>query len=598
MMYHNEKRHIYINLIFAVAFSLGYVFLLLRLLPVTFFSNDQLVMRDLVSGVYTGKNDGHLIYIMYILGSALAGLYRIGPSVPWYDLCMGLTYPVAFFFFSYRISENVKKIWAKCISLAAFTIAFFVVNMYGYVMNEYTLDAAVWAALGVFFLVTARGMTRGEKIFEDTVIAASLLLCLWLRRQVFYMSMPFVVLIGLYRWFYGKTDKKSIVVGKQKIATLWNDNFLRPVIFLLLGAVVSLAVEKAAYSSPEWKDYLSFNRARTDIFDYAGEPPYEDYKSLYDNLGVSEAEVASMWYGLALIKSFDTETLQSIATVSKTLNNGKVLADKSAFLYLVKRELAEAKKQPIGMIVCVVALSTILYIVLSNWKESKTGIVRSLFPVLSGAYVLAFATLFIYLGRYPYRVSQGMYFIALAVILGGLLLEKDAYFVSKEKGYAGLFLGIFTCLILAFCSIKAYSANKLLVDETVDTWSKYNDEQNILQEYCKQHPENIYSFHISVSNYQNHVFYQKTGETAPNGITLNYWVTKSPVFEERLNNIGISNLSSTFERADNVFYVSRPDRDNTWLSNLCSDYGATIRMSEVERIESSNGELVIYQIVH
>ena len=49
-------------------------------------SNDDVLLRSIASGGYTGKPDAHLIYIMYSLGMIFTGLYIAVPSVSWYDV--------------------------------------------------------------------------------------------------------------------------------------------------------------------------------------------------------------------------------------------------------------------------------------------------------------------------------------------------------------------------------------------------------------------------------------------------------------------------------------------------------------------------------
>ena len=56
-------------------------------------TNDDVLLRSIVSGTFTGMPDAHLIYIMYPLGLILKALYQLSPNVPWYDgFMIGLHY--------------------------------------------------------------------------------------------------------------------------------------------------------------------------------------------------------------------------------------------------------------------------------------------------------------------------------------------------------------------------------------------------------------------------------------------------------------------------------------------------------------------------
>lgn len=604
----SEKKDFVVNLILTTIFTVIYVLLLEKYIQVKYYTNDQLIMHDIASGVYTGKNDGHLIYIMYILGSFLAGLYKLIPNVQWYDWLMALTYPVSSALFSVKICSFMNKIWKKMISLGVFLVAFFVTNMYGCVLNEYTLDAAIWASLGLFYLLTSRHDFKWKVAFEEAVVVISLLLCLWLRRQVFFMAIPFVVLIAIYCVFSKKDSgdkengsKRFFFKGDIIVA-------LRPIFFVIIGVVISFLVEKIAYSSLEWQDYFAYNQARTDIFDYAGVPTFAEHQDLYESLGISEGEVDAMWHGFSMIRKLDTSAMQSIAKVSKTLNDGKVAADKSGFVYSVRRELYDAKRQPIGMLVAILTIAAYGYIFLAmfvNFGKRKalfgnrlSRVLRLLFPFFLGGYVISFLVLFLFLGRYPFRVSQGMYTMAFFVALGFLLLEGKRFFDVAPKQIWGNIFYLVTCFLLVLFSIKAFDTNRDLVARTNAEWGRYNSELALLENYCIAHPENIYSFDYSISNYQNDILLNHSFETAPNSITLNYWITNSPIFFDRLKNVSIDNLTEAFLDYDNVYYFSRPEADDSWLVGLCQCYGINTSLVEVDRLQSSLSDIIVYKVSH
>ena len=50
--------------------------------------NDDINMRDIASGAYTGTPDGHLIFMLYPMGFVLKSLYQIWPGIEWYGVMM------------------------------------------------------------------------------------------------------------------------------------------------------------------------------------------------------------------------------------------------------------------------------------------------------------------------------------------------------------------------------------------------------------------------------------------------------------------------------------------------------------------------------
>ncbi len=55
-----------------------------------YYLNDDVAMRSILSGAYTGSPDGHAVYMGYPLSALLSALYglteKLGLFIPWFDL--------------------------------------------------------------------------------------------------------------------------------------------------------------------------------------------------------------------------------------------------------------------------------------------------------------------------------------------------------------------------------------------------------------------------------------------------------------------------------------------------------------------------------
>ena len=49
---------------------------------------DDVIMRDIASGAFTGTPDGHLFFVQYALGRTISSLYRINGRADWYGFFM------------------------------------------------------------------------------------------------------------------------------------------------------------------------------------------------------------------------------------------------------------------------------------------------------------------------------------------------------------------------------------------------------------------------------------------------------------------------------------------------------------------------------
>src|SRR5699024_11763697 len=57
---------------------------------------------------------------------------------------------------------------------------------------------------------------------------------------------------------------------------------------------IFLGVEKYAYRSQEWQEFLSYNTDRSTIMDYYGLKNYEDNQEFYESLDLSPEEVENL----------------------------------------------------------------------------------------------------------------------------------------------------------------------------------------------------------------------------------------------------------------------------------------------------------------
>lgn len=79
-----DKRQGYENCILAFAVMAVSAFLMSFFFDFYFDMNDDTMMRDIMSGVYSGTPDGHNMQTLYPLGALIALCYRISGSFPWY----------------------------------------------------------------------------------------------------------------------------------------------------------------------------------------------------------------------------------------------------------------------------------------------------------------------------------------------------------------------------------------------------------------------------------------------------------------------------------------------------------------------------------
>ena len=237
---------------------------------IIFETNDDRYISEILSGTLTGSPEAHTTHVNYLLCLPLMLLYRITGSVAWYGwmlvLCQIFCYTVLCYLF-------LKK-WGVFSLPFYFGILFSGFYMTG--LLQYTSTAALLAVTGYvcFYLIDDSRKSLG-------VFFAAELLALFIRQQAMLMIQPLgmLTLLGLTlsdkTTFIPKADNKAVEsrLNERKFFTRsFLSDYIRqciiPVSTLILAIVIGILGNFIGYHSADWKEYLRFNDARTEMFDY------------------------------------------------------------------------------------------------------------------------------------------------------------------------------------------------------------------------------------------------------------------------------------------------------------------------------------------
>ena len=565
-----------LNIGLAFTFTVIYVILLICLLPKPYYTNDQVLMRDIASGVYTGTPDAHLIYIMYPLGLIFKGLYSLIGAIKWYDIFMYLVYPVSFFLLTYKLFRTFDRLWVKLLCGASALVCILSIGAHFYVQNEYTLDAGILAAVGILYLFPWHEETQKERIFRIIVVIVEFTFALWLRKNVFLLSLPIVALSVLF-----------LVIKGTKVR-----EFLKPLIPIAVIFFASIGMETYAYSSPEWKEFTAFNDARTLVFDYYWFPEYYENEELYSKLNISVEEYNSISEGLGLMDELDAGSLTQLANVNRAKVT-PIYYQKSELLHTLADEIVSTIKQPVGAVMLLLGVF-LIYVIIRfslNQKDKKILFLLEL-PVLTAIYVCTVIVYFSYLNRFPERVSLGLYYMVAAAFLGGLL-DTGISKAESLKNQLSISIASVLALLIGLVTVRG---NILESKENADFWSACIDENKVVNEYCSENQSNLYFVSADISKYSTDRMLTNDYETAENLLTLNYWTLESPLFETRLGNLNLKSLKETLLTSDNLYFIAIESENLEWFTKLSESYGRNIELVKCDETESLREKLVVYRI--
>lgn len=539
-----------------------------------FSTNDDAMLRNIVNGTYTGTPEAHLVYIMYPLSWIWKCLYLMLPTMPWYDIFMVGMHYVCWFMLLFRLGQQFRGNIAKLVSQVLGMGTLIIIDFPYLVMHQYTVLAALLAVVAIFWLATGKAESKKEYWADRIICIIFLTLCLWLRKQVFFMALPigFFVLVLEFASAH-KIKKKCLDVIK------------RPAVFLgsiVIIVAISFVVEKVAYSSPEWKDFQVYNEARTDIYDFYGIPSYDTYASEYEALDLNYGDwLVIDHYDGGLVQELDSEKLSGVAELSKQ-NWLEIQKYYNVFLqnlYSVCKIVLYNDVQPIGIIL------TILYVV-SLWscykKEDKAG---ALCVCGMLAFQAAFVGYFIWQQRFPEHVSYGLYLMQFALLAAMMLNHKQEIKKDKNKRFWCV-LAVLLCMVI-MGAMGVYRARTTMA-EYKEIVARAED-WNFVNAYFKQDADAKYCIVTKSFVFSTEEMFGNESIESDNMIRLGTWVQNSPLESVRNANSEITNVAEQLAEDENFYIVQAAENDLEWLNTFFAESGYDVQAEVSDTIYTPGG---------
>lgn len=501
--------------------------------PIPFFTNDQTLMRDIASGIYFGVPDGHLVYIMYPLGWIFSFLYSISGRVVWYDIFMFLTFPIAGGIIAWASSEKLENLLCKLLALVTVIISFLSIYSYFIVQNEYTVDAGVWGVTGLLVLI----LNKDGKIRKYIISVICLTFSLWLRKEIFLMLLPVILVILAWKYFF-EHEK----------------NVIRYSLILCIIAVLSFAINFFAYSSPEWKAYKEYNQARTEVFDYYGFPAYEEIKEMLASEGVSESDYELVGRGIGYMDDADGKKLKSIAKAAKDLHDrNQNLSDvKINLLYNLKLQYVSLKKNYLGRGILILGLLLCILTMLNCFSKKSAHSLLNLIPVAGiCGYSLIFMVYFLYKGRFPERISLPLFSMVFWVLFAFLLIA-----ISEANSKVNVAANAVVFLAFGLLGAIQFPKERAAIAENIEFWDSWISVVSETENYCNNNPGELFVIDPSIANYKCDYMIHNTYSSAKNALQLGYWTVGSPMYEKRKANQGFFVNAGNIESDLPVHYIS------------------------------------------
>lgn len=575
--------------------------------------NDDVLIKDILSGVYSGSPSGYTMQLLYPLGFVLSVLYR-GLSVPVFGVFLILCQFGAVWAVGYQSAACCKTRAGKAIVLAAEGLLWTAAFGMHFVYVQYTVTAGMLAGAALFWILTAK---RRRWI---ALLLYWLAFCL--RTEMALLILPLACIAGLCALVREarneKRDaaeqkdplvKKNAAEQKNAPAKRKSGAAVRYVSLfgaLLAGMGILYAADAAAYSGTEWKQFRQFFDDRTALYDYRLDfaEQYEENKDAYEKLGISKARQQLLAnYNFGADDGIDAGLMHQLAQAAsgQEISAGQEASGGQGLSVAVWRLLHEnwfgKGDAPLNLIWIGMGLAVCVL-------SCKKGRLWKLWqPLLAGA-CGAFLWLYLLLqGRMVERVTHPLY-LAQILLFAGLWLAERREEAMREaaadkacaaaKGLltpehaSALFAGACVAVGLVFLpgtilEIGAEAGRR----ETV------NAANEAVMDYCMAHPKTLFLEDVySTVAYSEKIM---TDRDKPfNYDLLGGWLVKSPLTARKLSAFGFSSMGEAVCAGEGVNLLAEAGADVGWLEEFFADTGVEASVLKVGSIE---GGTDIYQVI-
>lgn len=515
--------------------------------PPVFYLNDDVTMRSILSGAYTGTPNGHAVYMRYPLTGMLAFAYRICGSLPWLEL-----------FFVACIMAGMVAVALQFRQPIIGVLVSVVVYMPFCLYMHYTLVAALMGATAVFLLMQGKCKT-GALLF----IAVAYMI----RSQVGLLCLPFVVCALVWQ---------IMIKSKEE----WKKEALSTLKWLgCLGVVLILAaaIHYLCYSQAEWKSYLAYNDSRTLLYDYTNFLSTDFYEETYASYGMTREEyVILSSYNTMLDGSIDEVKMKQVAEAvyaGMEQDSGFWQQIKECVQkYYVQIRYNDVPYNYVWVAVCL--LLALGFVLCKKWMPLLLLAVLGLGRSVVWMYL-------IWKGRFPERVSLSLYVVELMLLLAmGLYLIRQAEVRSKMVGRVASLVLIAVLLVACVYEWKCTDAK---VQERIQVQAGWNT----LKGYCGENTERLYLVDVfSVVEYADYL-YEKDAE---NIMLMGGWMSASPLAEEVFAGLEVTDAAEALHDCDEVSLIVAMDRDTLWLEEYLQNRFGACELTAVGEITWRGGK--------
>ncbi|MCR4850264.1 MAG: hypothetical protein K5870_03305 [Lachnospiraceae bacterium] len=560
--------------------------------------NDDVLMKDILSGTYSGTPSAHNMQMLWPISAIVALLYRTFPHVAWYGLMLiGFQYASL-----YIIANGIVKIVTEGKNdqdsrvatdrtaadrqigtvtdfgiSAGITLLLSALMLMHLIFVQYTITVAMMSSAAAVSFFAADKTDEDKGFLKNRLLAIIILvLAFMLRTEMTLLMLPFFGAAFVYKFSFEEKPFEKTTIKKYGYFIL----------LLLILMFLSWMVDRIAYGTPGWKAFRNMFDSRTVLYDYEVPPSYEGNEAFYDGIGLKPEEAYLFEnYNFGVDPKIDDKVMNSVAAYAREIDrnsndSASKLKDKlKIYVYEVTHlNNAPGTDHPWNTVALILYVSAGILTVF-------TGKIWELWRVI--ALFAGRSAIWLYMlmgGRTPDRITHSLYFVEIVVLMillsalireaDGLQREDDRKNRSIKTVITATAVGLLCAGICILVPGVRYASYEAAYRKDVN--APYIE----LYEYMADNTDTMYLIdtYSSVS-YSEKMFDDIAFVSKANSNVFGGWAATSPLEVTKLEAYGIKDMGSGLLN-DNVVFCKRTDSDDGWLKDYYASNGTDIKMDK------------------
>ncbi len=521
---------------------------------------DDFIMKMIASGSYTEGPDYHLIHINSVLGRLLVLLYKINGSFAWYD---ALHYAVTWLSLSTITYVLVNHFENRDLFVY---LAVFAIGYSFYTSVQFTKTVALPAVAGHLLIADSIEKKRKAPYYALGVIL--LLLSSMFRKQQFYACS--FLCIPLYVGFFLDliphfNDRDRLTKVKRLIIT--------GIAALILVTGASL-IDKADYSSQEWKDYRTYNSVRGSLLDF-GMPEYQDNVELYDSIGMDEN-----FYELMLRCNFYDSDVYDIEKAEKLITERERYIDFTyvfEFAYNFVSYFFSNKDILIHTMMLVTAL--VLYF-LNPEKKTYLNVFLLMVFLLIDIFVC-------------YHIRQMNFYARIEISFLSIAFFEILYFTIRSEKKIPLLSVLMICLIV-FITLNGHWFKYL--NYNCGSYYAIEEQKKKIPEMISADKDHLYVYQTLDRFWNNETLFDDISYLDfENILSLGEWTTISPLVLSTMEKYGVTNPFKDIIDNEKIYLFIHKDDEmlDRIMAHIQNYHDKDAKLEKVKEIE----DYIVYHVV-